>query len=83
MMVHLGEDEVVWARDVIAVIGVKAARGRVMRKLLMGLREQGKLTTIGEQTNGYVFTARRQRGESRVYATGLSPRSFVRRLGRL
>lgn len=82
MIVHLGADVVVWARDVIAVIGVKASRGRTMRKLLMSMRERGALTCVGEETNSYVFTADIRSRRAHVYACGLSPHSFARRLGK-
>lgn len=81
MIVHLGGDWVVWARDVVAVVGVKASRGRTMRKLLMSMRERGMLTTIGDETNSYVFTAPQGR-QTHVYACGLSPHSFARRLAK-
>lgn len=80
MIVHLGEDAVVWARDVVAVIGVQASRTRSMRKLLMRMHELGKLTTVGGCTNSYVFTTASGGKQTHVYACGLSPRSFARRL---
>ncbi len=73
MILHLGDDQAVWARHVLAILAVDTVRNADTRAFLQRARTEGHVVPVGVDPPKSAVVTIDDQGVRRVYLSPISP----------